>query len=67
MGCHEKFCYIHTRDGQKYYYGVVLHKVLYRVRHISIMLGHTMHSVHVMTFEYLKLLRLYVPGEVDNF
>jgi len=29
MGRHEKFCYIRTRGGQKHYYGVVLHKLLY--------------------------------------
>jgi len=32
MGCHEKFCYIRTRDVQKHYYGVVLHKLLYTRR-----------------------------------
>jgi len=26
MGCHEKFCYIRTRDVQKHYYGVVIRK-----------------------------------------
>ena len=29
MGCHEKFCYIRTCDGQKHYYGVVIRKLLY--------------------------------------
>jgi len=31
MGCHEKFYYIRTCDVQKHYYGVVLHKLLYKV------------------------------------
>ena len=31
MGCHEKFCYIRTPDGQKHYYGVVIRKLLYKV------------------------------------
>jgi len=31
MGCHEKFCYIRTCDGRKYYYGVVIRKLLYNV------------------------------------
>jgi len=31
MGCHEKFCYIRKCDVQKHYYGVVLHKLLYKV------------------------------------
>jgi len=30
--CHEKFCYIRTRDVQKHYYGVVLLKLLYTLR-----------------------------------
>jgi len=30
MGCHEKFCYIRTCDGRKYYYGVVIRKLLYK-------------------------------------
>ena len=29
MGCHEKFCYIRTCDVRKYYYGVVIRKLLY--------------------------------------
>jgi len=28
MGFHQKFCYIRMCDGQKHYYGVVLHKLL---------------------------------------
>jgi len=33
MGCHEKFCYIRTCDVQKHYYGVVLHKLLYKQKY----------------------------------
>ena len=32
MGCHEKFCYIRTPDVRKYYYGVVIRKLLYTRR-----------------------------------
>ena len=33
MGCHEKFCYIRTCDSRKYYYGVVIRKLLYTHTH----------------------------------
>ena len=32
MGCHAKFCYIRTCDTRKYYYGVVIRKLLYTRR-----------------------------------
>jgi len=32
MGCHEKFYYIRTPDVRKYYYGVVIRKLLYTRR-----------------------------------
>ena len=39
MGCQEKFCYIRTRDSRKYYYGVVLHILLYTWRDRSRIAG----------------------------
>jgi len=36
MGCHEKCCYIRTRDVQQHYYGVVLLKLLYTTSHLKV-------------------------------
>ena len=36
MGCHEKFCYIRTPDVRKYYYGVVIRKLLYTLGVIGV-------------------------------
>jgi len=36
MGCHEKFCYIRTPDGQKHYYGVVIRKLLYSSKELQL-------------------------------
>ena len=61
MGCHEKFCYIRTCDSRKYYYGVVIRKLLY-----SHQLGDTVdpivvvvHVVVVVVVVVVLLLLLY--------